>query len=586
MVIVKQHFTEMPTGSDAQQAAAAAALESFMARATNPQSTGSPWEAIDDLSKPPTGFVSAPFVQQPVGPFWEPPVPEVQPDDPVVPKTLAQRVRSSVSSLMRNQISTKTFASSLTQLGFPIFVILNLLTKMDLVCEKNGNQIVQRTNMGDFVKSLVQMKEIVDFIVKVIDSLKEKKEDVFWTMFRNRSSPDYIETTLSKEVLQSVKSCLTELGFLDRNELVKVPSTLASLSESELLKQIWTVVATYDWESAPHRPSKRGRDDDPPPREFKKRMFSLEELMRTVLSRLTLSLLATQGVGEISLCDFFWTAFLDMSPEHLRQMMEFLSNDDTLWRLQRILMEVPHLNVKIHDKDLCLSMGDKFTFISFNVSEMLTQFNGLFLEAIMMRQIAGQELHEQEVREAQERQRVERFRTALWVLWRTKNINVFFQELIAVSPEFNSFTTNWGLLKVVVGEFILNIYNATTRAYHNRAPCNNPLIHFLEYAITRGVFTELPEEGAFVRICDCSLENCIFGNKCSGVHQEVVNKHWRPSGWCFGQCCSEYMNSGKCSNSSCKCAHANLWEILRAYKHGSSDSKMKRELLLQALLKN
>jgi hypothetical protein len=46
------------------------------------------------------------------------------------------------------------------------------------------------------------------------------------------------------------------------------------------------------------------------------------------------------------------------------------------------------------------------------------------------------------------------------------------------------------------------------------------------------------------------------------------------------------MNSGKCSNSSCKCAHANVWEIRRAYKHGSSDSKMKRELLLQALLKN
>jgi hypothetical protein len=548
-----------------------------MARATNPQSTGSPLEAIDDLSKPPTGFVSAPFVQQPVGPFWEPPVQEVQPDDPVVLKTLARRVQSRVSSLMRNQVSTNTFVDGLTPFGFPIFVILNLLTKMGFVFEKNGNQMVQRTNMTAFVKALILMKERVDFFLAVIERLR--LDSIEWKTL-------LIEIPISKDEINDFLRLFTSLGFnsgLD-NEL-SLPASWSSLSMVDCSNQVWTVVSQWDWD-LPLPAKKRSREDDLPPQNCKNRMFSLEELMRTVLSRLTLSLLATHGVRALSLNDFFWTAFLDMSPEHLRQMMEFLSNDDTLWRLQRILMEVPHLNVKIHNKDLCLSMGDKFTFISFNMSEMLTQFNGLFLEAIMMRQIAGQELHEQEVREAQERQRVERFRTALWVLWRTKNINVFFQELIAVSPEFNSFTTNWGLLKVVVGEFILNIYNATTRAYHNRAPCNNPLIHFLEYAITRGVFTELPEEGAFVRICDCSLENCIFGNKCSGVHQEVVNKHWRPSGWCFGQCCSEYMNSGKCSNSSCKCAHANLWEILRAYKHGSSDSKMKRELLLQALLKN
>ena len=77
MVIAKQHFTEMLTGSTVQQA-----LKSFMARPKDPQSTGSHREeAIDDLSKHPTGFVSSPFVQQPVGPFWEPPVQEVQPDE-------------------------------------------------------------------------------------------------------------------------------------------------------------------------------------------------------------------------------------------------------------------------------------------------------------------------------------------------------------------------------------------------------------------------------------------------------------------------------------------------------------------------
>ena len=583
MVIVKQHFTEMPTGSHTQQAAAAAALESFMARPTNHQSTGSPREAIDDLSKPPTGYVSGPFVERGVGPFLEPPV---EPDEPVVPPpTLTHIVRSSVSSLMRNQISTKTFASALTQFGFPDSVILSLLTKMGLVCEKNGNQMVQRTNMSGFVKALVLMKERVDFFLTIIEKLH--LGSIGWNTLLNLNNPDYVETTLYKDDLKKLFLLFESLGFNSGlDDELSLPAHWMSLSMEACSNQVWTAVSQCDWD-LPLPAKKRGREDESHHRNGDQRVFSPEELISTVLSKLTRSLLATHGLGELSLNDFFLTAFLDMSPEHLRQMMEFLSNEDNKWRLQRILMEVPQLNVRIHNKDVCLSMGDKFTFLSFNLDEMLKHFNGLFLEAIMMRQMAAQELHEQEVREAQERQRVERFRTAIWNLWKNKDMNAFFRELVALSPEFNSFTTNWSLLEVVVHEFMNTIYNATTRAYHiRREPCANPLQVFLEYAITRGVFTELPEEGAFVRICGSSLDDCIFGNKCSGVHQDVVNKHWRPSGGCFGQCCSEYMNSGKCSNSSCKCAHANLWEILRAYKHGSSDSKMKRELLLQALLKN
>jgi hypothetical protein len=434
--------------------------------------------------------------------------------------------------------------------------------------------------MGDFVKSLVQMKEIVDFVVAVITTLNKKP--IYWTMFRNPSSPDYIESTLSKEVLQSVRSCLTKMGFLDRNELVKVPSTLASLSPSQLLEQIWSVVSNYDWESAPQKPTKRGREDDPHPREVKKCVFSLEDLMRTVLSRLTLSLLATQGVGEISLCDFFSTAFLDLSPDHLRQMMRFLSNNDNLWRLHRLLMEVPQLNVENPNNDVCLSMGDKFTFLSFNVQEMLVHFDGLFLEAIMMRQIAGQELHEEEVRREQERQRVERFRTAIWNLWKTKDMNAFFQELIAVCPEFNSFTTNWGLLKVVVGEFMRWTYNATTRDYHNREQCDNPLRVFLEDATISGVFSPKAPVQERIRVCEYSAISCPFGSTCSGVHQEFKSHEWRKDN-VWGMCCPEYAERRTCRNPHCRYAHFTGDEFNRAFRNGGTDSnRMRDNLLAQA----
>jgi hypothetical protein len=366
-----------------------------------------------------------------------------------------------------------------------------------------------------------------------------------------------------------------------------------SLSFADCSNEVWTAVSQWDWD-LPLPAKKRGREDDKshPENKEKQRVFSPKELVSKLLSNLTRSLLATQGVGEISLCDLFWTAFLDLSPEHLRQMMLFLSNNDNLWRLHRIFIEVPQLNVVFRNEDVYLSIGDGFTFLSFNVDEMLTHFNGLFLEAIMMRQSACQESHqkylEEEVEKKKQRQRIERFIRALWVLWGNKNINDFFQELVAVCPEFNSFTTNWRLLEVVVFKFMLDIYNATTRTYHNGDPCENPLQDFLEYAITRAVFTEVPEKEAFVRVCDSSLDDCPFGYNCSGVHQDIVNKHWRPSGGCFGQCCSEYMTRGKCSNLYCKCAHANLWEIRRAYIHGSTDSKKKRNLILQAhdLLEN
>jgi hypothetical protein len=568
----------MPTGSEVQQA-----LQSFMARPTGPQPTRSPREAIDKLSKSSTGHETGPFVPQCVGPFWEPSVQEAlvpvsHEDVPVVPPNLTQLVQSSVSSLLKKTVSTNTFVAGLTQLGFPDSVILSLLTKLGLIFEKNGKQMVQRINMTAFVKALVLMKERVDFFLAVIERLR--CGSIVWKNVLNPNNSQFIDTALSKDDLKRLFLLFRSLGFNSGlDDELSLPASWSSLSMADCSNQVWTAVSQWDWD-LPLPAKKRGREDESHHRNGdKQRVFSPEELISTVLSKLTRSLLATHGLGELSLCDFFWTAFLDMSPEHLRQMMEFLSNEDNKWRLQRILMEVPQLNVRIHNKDVCLSMGDKFTFLSFNLDEMLKHFNGLFLEAIMMRQMAGQELHEQELQRERERQRVNGFITAICNLWKTKDMSSFFKELVAVSPEFNSFSTNWRLLEVVVDEFINRIYNSTTRAYHNREPCANPLQEFLEYAITRGVFTELPEEGAFVRVCDSSLKDCLFGNRCSGVHQDFVNKHWRPNGGCFGQCCSEYMNRGTCRNSYCRYAHANVWEILRAYIHGSTNSKKERELL-------
>lgn len=582
MVIAKQPFTKMPTGSEVQQA-----LQSFMARPTGPpQSTSSLPEAVDDLSKSSTGHETMPFVPQHVGPFWEPPqkAPEQVQVDDVPPPNLTQLVQSSVSSLLKKPVSMNTFAAGLTQLGFPDSVIRSLLTKMGLVCVNNGKQMVQRINMTAFVKALVLMKERVDFFLAVIERLR--CGSIVWKNVLNPNNSQFIDTALSKDDLKRLFLLFRSLGFNSGlDDELSLPESWSSLSMADCSNQVWTDVSQWDWD-LPLPAKKRGREDDPPPREDKKRMFSLEELMKFTLARFKRMLLETHGVGELSLNLFFSSSFLDLHRDHLRQMMDFLSKSDHVWILLRFLMEVPGLNVEFRNGDFYVSIGEGFNFLSFNMIDFPSDFKRLFLESIMMRQMAMQELHEQEVREAQERQRVESFRTAIWNRWKMRDTNQLFRELVAMCPELNSSTTNWHLLEVVVDEFMNQIYNATTRAYHNREPCANPLQVFLEYAITRGVFTPLPEEGAFVRVCDSSLKDCLFGNRCSGVHQDVVNKHWRPSGECFGQCCREYMTRGTCRNLSCKYAHANVWEIWRAYIHGSTDSKKKRDILLHGLLEN
>jgi hypothetical protein len=410
MVIVKQPFTKMPTGSDTQQA-----FKSFMDRPMGPQPNGSLPEAIDDLSKPPTGFVSAPFVQQHVGPFWEPPVQEVQPDDPVVPKTLAQCVQSRVSSLMRNQVSTNTFASGLTQLGFPFFVILILLTKLGLVFEKNGNKMVQLTNMTAFVKALILMKERVDFFLTIIEKLHLGSIEWKTLLVQN-------DTPISKDEIKKILRLLTNLGFNSGlDDELSLPPHWMSLSMSECSNRVWNIVSQWDWD-LPLPAKKRCRKDDNlhPANEDKKRVFSLEELMKFILARIKRMLLETHRVGELSLNEFFSSSFLDLHREHLRQMMDFLSNPDHVWILCRFLMEVPHLNVEFRNGDFYLSIGEGFTFLSFNMIDFPSDFKRLFLESIMMRQMAMQELHEQELQRERERQRVNGFITAFVISGRRR----------------------------------------------------------------------------------------------------------------------------------------------------------------------
>lgn len=333
--------------------------------------------------------------------------------------------------------------------------------------------------------------------------------------------------------------------------------------------------------SCPHKPVKRGREDVPS-RHIQP--LSDRELLNTLLTRFMSALLSTHGVGCVALNEIFQIGFVHLNSIHMRQVLTFLSNTDNIWILLRILMEIRHLNVEVIGQHVFLSIETDFTFRAFNLDANLALFQQFKAELPIMHDIAEKARREEEVQLAKEKQRIDSFISALWMLWNKKNIEAFFRELLEVSPEFNSCRTNWRFLPHIVYDF-MRVYNATTRTYCNGQPCLNPLQDFLEFATKRGVFLEPPEEGAFVRVCDCSSKQCIFGDKCSGVHPDFVNKHWRPRGEYFGQCCSDYMNSGTCRNSYCRYAHANIWEYWRAYRHGSNDSKKKREIEVQARLK-
>jgi hypothetical protein len=506
--------------------------------------------------------------------------------------SLPERVRKTVCAKLARSIKAINFCLAFVGFGFPQFAVLALLTKMGLTCETNGNSMVDiksiHENVDQFVKSLVQMKEIVDFILAVIITLKKKP--IYWTMFLNHDSKTYyIQTSLSSEVLKSVRRCLTVLGFSEGNGLMKVPSTQASLSASQLLEHIWTVVSNYDWESAPQKSAKRGREeeekpDDAPP--AKRQPLLNNQIVNTIMTRIMRHLLS--GVNSVSLHEIYQFAFLDLSRDRLCQVMDFLSNPDNLWCLHRILMEMKNLNVIFKENHVFLSLGNGFDFSEFNLQQTAMLFNRFFLEVIMMRQSDCQTRHDEslqeEVRKKQEIQRIERFIKALWTLWKINDINSFFQELIRVSPEFNSYHTNWSLLDVVVGEFMDRIYNATTRGYHKREPCEDPLRDFLQYAITRGVFSPKAQVRENIRICKYRSDSCPFGPTCSGAHQDFESNGWR-KGSVWGMCCPEYAERRTCSNRHCRYAHFTGDEYYGAFRNGGKDSnRMRNDLLAQAYI--
>jgi hypothetical protein len=333
------------------------------------------------------------------------------------------------------------------------------------------------------------------------------------------------------------------------------------------------------WTPPPQK--KRGREDEtssPQPKE-RKLSFSLEDddVVKTIFTRLMVSLLATHGVGEISLHDFFSTAFLGLPPDHLRQVMSFLEKDVRVWVLERILMEIPHLNVQFTEyKDVILSLSESFTFCSFNMNMMLSQYRTFFMESIVLHQSACQERHEEELRQQEEKLRRnqlnKRFIKALWTLWKTNDINSFFQELIAVCPEFNSGQTNWDILKKVVYEFLTRIYNAFHRAYHNGEPCEVPKRVFIEYATTSGVFSPRAQIGVVIPICSSLKEVCHLGERCSGAHQDFISSGWSTE-TALSAVCIQYAKKGVCHNKNCRFAHCSDDEFnagLRKLKEQSS----------------
>lgn len=596
----------MPIDNIAQQTRIDA-LASFMGRSTqiNDQVSGtSPNEVVDNLSQSSTGFKTPPFVNQvQLNDFWVP-----QPDpvsvqlvgEPVVPQTLFESVRTTVCGLVTRPIKATKFCLAFVGFGFPQSAVSALLKKMGLTCEKNGNSMVDIRGMNEsldeFVESLVQMKEIVDFVVAVIISLNKKPN--LWAILRNPSSPDnYIQTPLPKEVLQLVRRCLTTMGFSEGNkDVMKVPSNLASLSAPDLLEKIWTVVSKYDWEFAPQKAVKRGRNDyevgeemRPADQQVVKKQFTNEQLVKTLIAQLVLALLETHGAVELSLNEFFSIAFLSLPSVHLRQMMKFLSNPDNVWVFHRILIEVPHLRFISRNNDVYLWIEKIELFSCFNMTEMIRQYHLFSMEAIVHRQNASQRIHEERVREEQKRehnQRLNEFlRFLLGNLWMTKDMNPFFVGLRHVCPEFDSNHTNWNLLNFVVYEFLQSIYNATTHQYyHNTEPCFNIADVFIQYVIVRGVFSRRPPVNEKIRVCKYRADDCPFGPKCSGVHQAFVSSGWK-KGCVWGECCPEYSDTRRCTNKRCSNAHFTGDEFKRAFQNGGKDSKQKRnDLLAQAYI--
>ena len=303
--------------------------------------------------------------------------------------------------------------------------------------------------------------------------------------------------------------------------------------------------------------------------------------LRSFLTIIMFSLLGTHGVEKVLLSTVINNTFLPLTDEQRNRLLSIISNERFRWILLMILFEIKHLDVEFVDGDVLLSINEHFTFSGFNIDEMLSRLPRLLAEYEVLHQYAISRRMKRKRQEAYDavvrKQSIEQFINALATLWKNKksatSFNSFFQTLYMVAEEFDSGYTNVELLKTVVIEFMMTIYNSTTRSYiMKQEPCEDPLTVFKEYCIERGVFSPRVPLNEVIRVCFSTKEDCLFGDRCSGVHQDpVIHTLWN-SNRVFGMCCPEYAKTGKCSNPACQFPHYSGHEYYRALKQGGKDS--------------
>lgn len=499
-VIVRQHFTKMPFGTLPQQLFA---LDSFMKRPSGDM-TGSevPELVVDELSSSSTGYNSPPFVSQIVHSDYKPneqSEKRMEQEPPqVVPETLLQMLNNAIASLTKKQCLLVNFCIGFDCLNVPAAVVEIILMKLNLICEKNGKKFVHvRHDTKQLVETMVSVMTKVDLMNAIIEKLRDGTT-VHWSSFSNPRHKSHIKSDLLRDQKKEVFDLLTNLGFVNQqNNYLILPSQWASLVVDQCRNMVWNLVSQSEVTTthSPSKAKKRGRSnvEKAPQNQDKWRGLSIKKLLNIFFTNVFNYVLSRRGLA-VPLTECINSAFLALSPNDLHQLIDFLSSGDTIWILQRILMEITHLTLLLPaDEDVFLYIKEQVSVLSFDMSSVVRQYHLFSMEADIHHQDINRRIHEEIVREEQERELVqllnEEFISLLWELWKTKNMETFFVGLKKVSPEFDSKYTDSILLKNrVVNEFRFSIYNATTRAHHNSTPCETPLQDFLEYCIKRGVF--------------------------------------------------------------------------------------------------
>jgi hypothetical protein len=545
----------------------------------------------------------------------------VQSEPQVVPETLPQRLTKLIANLTKKQCSLVNFCNGFKCLGVPAAVVEIILMKLNLIREKNGKKFVDvRHDTKQLVETMVSVMTKVDLMNAIIGKLRDGTT-VHWSSFMNPRHDSHVKSDLLRDQKKEVFDLLTSLGFVNRqNNCLSLPSQSASLSVDDCRNMLWNFVSQSEITTThpPSKPKKCGRSDQsqseitttppPPPGKGKKRgrndveeatqnqdkwrRLSVDELLKIFFTHLFDYVLHYRGFA-IPLAEIIDNDFLGLSPNDFHQLMYFLSSRDAMWVLQRILMEIPHLNLVFPEEDVFLLIDEHFNVSLFNIDEMLSRLPLLWAESNVLHESAilaslkrkRQEQYDSIVREQSQKQ----FIHALATLRKSKknmtSFKLFFQTLSMVCDDFDYPHTNWELLKVVVIEF-MTIYNSTTGNYiMKQEPCEDPLQVFLEYSIECGVFSRSVPRNEVIRVCDSTKENCLFGEKCSGAHQDPsINTMW-DSKRVFGMCCREYAKTFTCSNKLCQFPHYSGDEFYRALKNGGKDSfHVRNSLLAQAYI--